>query len=327
MIDRRALGVSGTLLILSREEVARHLTYEACIPLMRQAMIALSRGRTKQLLRAIVDLEGGRAFGVMPGAMADTFGAKLISVFPAAAPGAPSHQGVVALFDPETGAPAAMIEASELTAIRTAAASAAATDALARSDARRLAILGTGEQALRHIEAIRAVRPIASVTIWGRTREKAEALAARTGATVSDSPQAAAAEADIICTVTASAEPILLGRWIAPGTHINLVGSSRPGPVEVDSDLIRRARLFADHEEGVRRQGAEFLKALEEGAVGEDHLLGEIGAVFSGTLEGRTGRHNVTAYKSLGSVVQDLAAGWYLVERARAEGWGTSVRF
>jgi len=315
-----------SLLVLSRADVAAHLSYEACIPLMREAMTALSRGRTKQLLRQIIDLEGGRAFGVMPGGSAETFGAKLISVFPAA-DGAPSHQGVVALFDPATGAPAAIVDASELTGIRTAAASAAATEALARPDARRLTILGTGEQALRHIEAIRAARPIDGVTIWGRARDKAEALAAKTGATVAATAQEAAEQADIICTVTASAEPVLLGRWVAPGTHLNLVGSSRAGPVEVDSDLVRRARFFADHEEGVRRQGAEFLKAQEEGAVGEDHLLGEIGDVFAGTLRGRTARDDVTVYKSLGSIVQDLAAGWYLVSRAQAEGWGTRVPF
>jgi ornithine cyclodeaminase len=316
-----------SLLVISRAEVAAHLSYAACIPLMRRAMMALSGGETKQLLRAIMDLEGGRAFGVMPGAMAETFGAKLIGVFPAAESGAPSHQGVVALFDPATGAPAAILDASELTGIRTAAASAAATDALARDDSRHLAILGTGEQALRHIEAIRAVRPIDRVTIWGRSRDKAQALAAHVGGTAAESAQNAVAEADIVCTVSASAEPILLGRWVRPGTHLNLVGSSRAGPVEVDSDLVRRARLFADHEEGVRRQGAEFLKALEEGAVGEDHLLGEIGEVFAGTLEGRSGRDDITAYKSLGSIVQDLAAGWYLVERARAEEWGTRVPF
>jgi len=316
-----------SLLVISRAQVAEHLTYEACIPLMRRAMTALSQGRTRQLLRQIIDLPGNRAFGVMPGASEETLGAKLISVFPAALSGAPSHQGVVALFDPETGAPAAIVDASELTGIRTAAASAAATDALARDDARRLAVLGTGEQARRHIEAIRAVRPIERVTIWGRARDKAEALAAQVGAEVADSAQAAAADADIVCTVTAASEPILLGRWIAPGTHLNLVGSSRAGPVEVDSDLVRRARFFADHEEGVRRQGAEFLKALEEGAVNEDHLLGEIGHVFAGTLEGRTDRHDVTAYKSLGAIVQDLAAGWYLVARARAEGFGTRAAF
>jgi ornithine cyclodeaminase/alanine dehydrogenase-like protein (mu-crystallin family) len=316
-----------SLLVLSREDVAAHLSYEACIPLMRQAMTALSQRRTQQLLRQIIDLPGGRAFGVMPGAMAETLGAKLISVFPAAASGAPSHQGVVALFDPATGAPAAILDASELTGIRTAAASAAATDALARDDSRKLAILGTGEQALRHIEAIRAVRDIASVTIWGRARDKAETLAGQVGGRAVATAQEAAADADIVCTVTASPEPVLLGRWVAPGTHLNLVGSSRAGPVEVDSDLVRRSRFFADHEEGVRRQGAEFLKALEEGAVGEDHLLGEIGQVFAGTLVGRTGRDDVTAYKSIGSIVQDLAAGWYLVERARAEGWGTRVPF
>jgi ornithine cyclodeaminase len=316
-----------SLLVVSREEVAAHLSYAACIPLMRRAMTALSRGETRQLLRAIMDLEGGRAFGVMPGAMEETFGAKLISVFPAADSGAPSHQGIVALFDPATGAPAAILDASELTGIRTAAASAAATDALARDDSRHLAILGTGEQALRHVEAIRAVRPIDRVTIWGRSRDRAQALAAHVGGAAADSAQAAVAEADIVCTVSASAEPILLGRWVRPGTHLNLVGSSRAGPVEVDSDLVRRARLFADHEEGVRRQGAEFLKAQEEGAVGEDHLLGEIGAVFAGTLEGRVSRADITAYKSLGSIVQDLAAGWYLVERARAEGFGTILPF
>ncbi|HEY0413769.1 MAG TPA: ornithine cyclodeaminase family protein [Allosphingosinicella sp.] len=316
------------LLVISRDEVARHLAYAACIPLMREAMIALSQGRTRQLLRAILDLDGGRAFGSMPGALdAGAFGAKLISVFPAAASGAPSHQGVVALFDPRTGAPAAIVDASELTGIRTAAASAAATDALARADSRRLAILGTGEQALRHIEAIRAVRPIEAVTIWGRSPEKAEALAARIGGTAAASAEQAVAEADIVCTVTASAEPILLGRWVRPGTHLNLVGSSRAGPAEVDSDLVRRARLFADHEEGVRRQGAEFLRAIEEGAVGEGHLLGEIGDVFAGTLAGRTSPADVTAYKSLGSIVQDLAAGWYLYEKARAEGFGTRVPF
>jgi ornithine cyclodeaminase len=316
-----------SLLVLSGAGVAAHLSWDACIPLMRRAMIALSQGRTKQLLRQIIDLPGGRAFGVMPGAMAETLGAKLISVFPAAASGAPSHQGVVALFDPESGAPAAIVDASQLTAIRTAAASAAATDALAREDAARLAILGTGEQALRHVEAIRAVRPIRSVTIWGRSHDKARALAASVGAAAAVDVEKAVADADIICTVTASREPILLGRWVAPGTHLNLVGSSRAGPVEVDSDLVRRARFFADHEEGVRRQGAEFLEALEQGAVGEDHLVGEIGAVFAGTLEGRTSRGDVTVYKSLGSIVQDLAAGWYLVGRARAEGWGTRVPF
>jgi ornithine cyclodeaminase len=320
--------MTSTLLVISREEVTRHLGYGACIPLMREAMMALSRGETRQLLRSILDLEGGRAFGVMPGAMdGGAFGAKLISVFPDAAGGAPSHQGAVALFDPESGAPVALIDASELTAIRTAAASAVATDALARPGASRLAILGTGEQARRHVEAIRHVRAIEEVRIWGRSFEKASALAAEVGGLASASAEEAVDGADIVCTTTAASEPILLGRWVGTGTHLNLVGSSRAGPVEVDSPLVARARFFADHREGVRRQGAEFLRAVGEGAIGEDHLLGEIGEVMAGTLAGRTSPDDVTVYKSLGSIVQDLAAAGYLVAKARAEGWGNEVPF
>jgi ornithine cyclodeaminase/alanine dehydrogenase-like protein (mu-crystallin family) len=318
----------STLLILSGDDVARHLSYEDCIPLMREAMMALSRGETRQLLRAILDLAGGRMFGSMPGAMdGGAIGAKLISVFPHSGGGAPSHQGVVALFDPEGGAPVAIVEAGALTAIRTAAASAAATDVLARPDSRRLAVLGTGEQALRHVEAIRHVRGIDEVRIWGRAFDKAKALAERVGGLAFESAEAAAAGADIVCATTASAEPVLLSEWVADGTHLNLVGSSRAGPVEVDTPLVARARFFADHAEGVRRQGAEWLRALADGAVGEDHLLGEIGAVTAGTLPGRTAPADVTIYKSLGSIVQDLAAGWYLVGKARAEGFGTGVAF
>jgi ornithine cyclodeaminase/alanine dehydrogenase-like protein (mu-crystallin family) len=315
------------LLVISHEEVARHLTWEDCIPLMREAMIALSRGETKQLLRSILDLDGCRAFGVMPGATAAAIGAKLVSVFPAGVDGAPSHQGMVVLFDTDTGAPAAILDASEITAIRTAAASAAATQALARPDARCLAILGTGEQALRHAEAIAAARPLERILIWGRSRDKAEALAARLGAEIAESAREAAAQADIICTVTAAAEPILLGDWVREGTHLNIVGSSRAGPVEIDNALVRRARFFADHAEGARRQGAELLKAIEEGAVGEGHLLGEIGEVFAGTLAGRTSAADITLYKSLGSIVQDLAAGCHLVACARERGFGTRVPF
>jgi ornithine cyclodeaminase/alanine dehydrogenase-like protein (mu-crystallin family) len=308
------------MIIVSAEEVAQLLPYEECVPLMREAMIALSAGRTRQLLRAILDLPEGRAFGVMPGAMLDdgTFGAKLVSVYPGNfAKGGSSHQGVVVLFDPGSGAPSAVLEAGEITAIRTAAASAAATDALARADATHLAILGYGEQAQRHIQAIRVVRPVARLTIWGRDLGKARAFAERMGGTACESVEAAVADAGIICTVTAAAEPILEGRWVAEGTHVNAVGSSRAGPVEIDSELVARARFFADHADGVRAQGAEFIRAREAGLVGEDHLLGEIGAVMAGTLPGRVRDADVTIYKSLGSIVQDLAAARHIVARLR----------
>ena len=293
---------------ISAEEVERRLPYAECIPLMREAMIALSQGRSRQMLRQILDLPEGRAFGAMLGAMLEdgVFGAKLVSVYPGSDP---SHQGVVALFDAATGAPAAMLDAGAITAIRTAAASAAATDALARADARHLAILGSGEQARRHLEAIRHVRPIERVTIWGRDLAKARAF----GGIACASVEEAVAGADIICTVTAAAEPILKSGWVADGAHVNAVGSSRAGPRELDDALVARARLFADHEEGVRAQGAEYLHALEAGAIRPDHLLGEIGEVFAGTLPGRTAESDVTIYKSLGSIVQDLASARHIL--------------
>lgn len=301
---------------VSAGEVARLLPYEQCIPLMREAMIALSQGRTRQLLRSILDLPQGRAFGIMPGAMLDdgTFGAKLVSIYPDNFDrGERSHQGVVALFDGATGAPAAILEAGEITAIRTAAASAAATDALARPDARHLAILGYGEQARRHVEAIRRVRDIARVTVWGRSAEKTVAFAEEMGAEACPTAEAAAAGADIVCTVTAAAEPVLKSEWVADGAHVNAVGSSRLGPSEIDEALVARARLFADHREGVLAQGEELRRAIAAGLVGEDHLLGEIGEVMGGTLAGRLSAADVTLYKSLGSIVQDLFAARHIL--------------
>jgi ornithine cyclodeaminase len=308
-----------SLRVIGAGEVAERLTYDMCIPLMREAMIALSQGRTRQLLRGIVDLDHGNAFGVMPGSLDDgPFGAKLVSVFPGnVAKGGLSHQGLVLLFEPDTGTPAAVIDAGELTAIRTAAASAAATDALARPDARTLAVLGTGEQARRHVEAIRCVRPIDRVRIWGRAPDKTAALAKDLGAEVASDVRAAVEDADIVCTTTAAAEPILFSDQVADGTHLNLIGSSRAGPAEIDNALVARARLFADHREGVLAQGAEFLNAKAAGLVVDAHVLGEIGEVMAGTLPGRLGAADVTAYKSLGSIVQDLAAAAWLAARRR----------
>jgi len=322
------------LLLIDRETVARLLTFERCTPLMREAMIALSTGRTKQLLRQIIDLDGGRAFGVMPGAMDEAFGAKLISVYPEnAAKGVQSHQGLLTLFEPASGAPVAVIHAGEVTAIRTAAASAAATQALARPDARELAILGAGEQARMHALAIAQARKLDGVRLWARATNKAETLAAslrdalNLPVIVHDTVEDAVAGADIICTTTAAHDPILESAWVADGAHVNVVGSSRAGPREIDDALVVRGRLFADHREGVLRQGAEFLHAKAAGLIGDDHVLGEIGEVMAGSVPGRTEESDVTLCKSLGSVVQDIASGWLIYREALASGAGVSVPF
>jgi ornithine cyclodeaminase len=306
---------------IDRAEVARRLTYEICIPIVRDAMIAFSRGETRQLLRSIIPLSQGRLFGIMPGALGvdAPFGAKLISVFPDNFDkGIQSHQGLVILFDPATGAPVCVVHAGEITAIRTAAASAVATDALARKDARRLAILGYGEQAATHARAIGKVRPIESIVVWGRSPERSREFAARMHVelglpvTAATTVEEAVARADIICTVTAATEPILKGAWVQPGSHVNVVGSGFAGPAEVDNDLVVRSRFIADSREGVLAQGAEFLRAKAAGLIGDDHIVAEIGQVLAGEIAGRRSSDEITVYKSLGHVVQDLASAWAL---------------
>jgi ornithine cyclodeaminase len=307
--------------VIGREEVARRLTHEICIPIVREAMMALSRGETRQLLRSIISLAGDHKFGVMPGALGESapFGAKIVSVYPENfAKGLQSHQGLVILFDPQSGAPVCVVHAGEITAIRTAAASAVATDALARPEAAHLALLGYGEQASTHALAISRVRRLSSVTVWGRSSERAKAFAARLSnalkipVTPMSTAQSAVADADIICTVSAAQEPILKGAWVRAGTHVNVVGSSYAGPTEIDNDLVVRSRFIADYREGVLTQGAEFLNAKAAGLIGDDHVVGEIGQVLLGTLPGRETDQQITVYKSLGHVVQDLASSWAL---------------
>jgi ornithine cyclodeaminase len=257
----------------------------------------------------------------MPGALGEdsAFGAKLVSVYPENfAKGRQSHQGLVILFDPETGEPVCVVHAGEITAIRTAAASAVATEALARPDACRLAILGYGEQAATHSRALLKVRAIQAVRVWGRSLEQAAAFCRRMQAELhipfsrAVDVEDLASDADIICTVTGAREPILKGAWVRPGTHVNLVGSSVAGPVEVDTDLVARSRFVADSRENVLRQGAEFLKAKEAGAIDDTHIVAEIGQVLSGEIMGRQSNADITVYKSLGHVVQDLATAWAL---------------
>ena len=309
--------------VIDQDEVSEKLTYEVCIPLVRQAMIAFSKGETRQHLRSILPLTEGRVLGIMPGALGtqEYFGAKLISVFHGNADkGIQSHQGIVLLFDPTTGAPVCVAHAGEITAIRTAAASAVATDALARPEAARMAILGCGEQAHTHAHAIAKVRKLEAITVWGRDPAKAKAFAksieAELGVPTFAAPSVrqAVAGVDIITAVSGAREPILEGAWVAPGTHVNLVGSSGPGPTEVDHDLVVRARFIADSREGVLAQGAEFLYAKAAGLIDDSHVVGEIGQVLAGDLEGRQSPDQLTVYKSLGHVVQDLAAAKALYE-------------
>lgn len=324
------------LTVIGRSDVARLLDYRECIDVVRHAMAALSAGRTKQMLRQVTPIEDDDVLSVMAGVMPAEigFGAKVISVFPNNSKrGRQSHQGVVVLFDPSTGEPACVLHAGEITRIRTAAASAVATDTLANPDASRLAVLGYGEQGQAHVEAIARVRALDSVTLWGRSLGEAtrvaKQLSARLGLEVEPAAtvQDAVRNADIVCTTTAAADPILMGDWIAEGTHLNLVGSSVGAVAEVDSALVLRARVFADHREGVLQQGGEYLRARAAGLVDEKHILAEIGDVLNGTMKGRTSRDDITVYKSLGHIVQDISCARFVYESSKAEGGGTRAVF
>jgi ornithine cyclodeaminase len=181
-----------------------------------------------------------------------------------------------------------------------------------------MAILGYGEQAATHARALLKVRKIEAVRVWGRSPQRAESFCQRMSAELgipfssATDVQDAVREADIICTVTGAQEPVLKGAWVRPGTHVNLVGSSMAGPVEVDSEFVVRSRFIADSREGVIRQGAEFLRAKAAGMVGDAHVVAEIGQVLAGDVVGRRSDQDITAYKSLGHVVQDLASAWAL---------------
>lgn len=302
--------------------VRAQLTYDAAIPVVRDAMVALSDGRVRQLLRSFIPLGEGRTFAIMPAALSEqgAFGAKLVSVF-RHADGSKAHEGVVVLFDPQTGAPVCLADAGEITAIRTAAASAVATDALARPEADTLALVGTGRQAAAHARAIAQVRGLREIRVWGRDAERAQVLAAdlwtELGIVARPLPlEDAVRGADIVCTVTSAVDPVLAGDLIGPGVHLNVVGSSGPGQAEVDGALVAKSRFIVDHREHVLVHGGEFLRAKASGLIGDDHIAAEIGDVLAGAQPGRRSSTEITLYKSLGHAAQDLAAAAWLYQRA-----------
>jgi ornithine cyclodeaminase/alanine dehydrogenase-like protein (mu-crystallin family) len=306
------------VLFVNEAGVHRLLTMDVCVPLMRHALSALSRGDVVLPLRSLVRLpDGSGILGLMPGYLGEprSFGLKVVTVMPGNH-GTPydSHQGVVMLFGLEHGEPLAILDATAITAIRTAAASAAATDALARTDAGDLALIGSGAQARTHLRAMRAVRPLRRVRVWSRSRENAERLAREEGGgagvriEVSATGEEAVRGADLICTTTASREPVLRGDWLAPGAHVNAVGACFPSSRELDPEAVRRARFFTDCRESCEKEAGDYLLARKDGAISAEHLLGEVGQVFLDRIPGRISLDDITVYESLGVAVEDLAA-------------------
>jgi ornithine cyclodeaminase len=323
------------LRVISAREVRELLPFGECVDAVDQAMRSVSAGKVLMPLRQFMPLPSGDGrLAWMPGYLGDPecFGIKLLSLFPGnPTVGLSSHVGLYVLYESAHGRPVAIMEASALTAIRTAAASVVATRALARPDSRTLVVIGTGEEARSHIDAFQAVRPFERVIVWGRnpeaTRELAEyALAAGcVHVEIANSIAAAAAEADVICTVTGSPTAILSGRDIRGGTHLCLVGASIPSSREVDDDLVVMSRYFVDYRGSAMAQAGELRDAIAAGRVTEAHLLGEIGDVLSGTVPGRLADDDVTVYKSLGVAAQDLVSALVVYGQALERGLGTAA--
>jgi ornithine cyclodeaminase/alanine dehydrogenase-like protein (mu-crystallin family) len=313
-----------SLLFLNRTEIEALLPMAECIEVVEEALRALTRGEAVQPLRSALWMPDRHGLlGVMPGILGSlggddpVTGVKVITVMPGNhAHGEESHQGVVVLFEQERGRPLAILDATAVTAIRTAAASAVATRALAREDAGDLAILGSGTQARTHLEAMRAVRTLRRVRVWSRNPESARRFAQEEGIETAASAREAVQGADLICTVTASMEPVLHGDWIYPGAHVNAVGACTPRARELDAAAVARSRLFVDRRESALAEAGDFLLAREEGAVTDSHILGELGEVLEGRVPGRQSAEEVTLFKSLGIAVEDLAAGRHVYRKA-----------
>lgn len=305
------------------DTVRRVLRMDACIDLMADTQAAISRGEITPPLRSFVPVAGGKAgMGIMPGDTPSAFGAKLVSIY-ADNPvrGLPMIQGCILLFDPETGAPTALVEGASVTGVRTAAASGAATRTLAREDASVLALLGYGVQAETHLEAMRCVRPVREVRVWGPSIEKAGRFAAAhadddVAVNAVETAREAVSGADLVCAVSAASEPVIVGRRLAEGCHVNLVGSHSPRTREADGETMGRARVFTEITDFAMKEAGDILLAIDEGFLTEGDLAGEIGAVIGGAVEGRRSEDEITLYKSLGNVAQDLAAAHYIASRA-----------
>lgn len=324
------------LLVLNHDEVRRLLPMDECVELMESVLADLARGSVWQPLRFVIrPPEEPSLMGLMPAhrsAPTASYGLKAICIFPSNAErGLDLHQGGVLLFDGETGALRALLDASAVTAVRTAAVSGVATRLLARKDARRLAILGSGVQARSHLEAMAVVGEFEEARVWSRTPERSAGFAADAQTPFPVQPVETAEEAlsgaDVVVTATTSTEPIVRRAWLATGAHVNAVGSSIPSARELDADTVAAAALFADARESMVNEGGDYLFAVREAGIGPDHIRAELGEVLIGSRDGRRSDEELTVFKSLGLAAEDLAAAEHVYARAQAEGAGTTVPF
>lgn len=326
------------ILILDSNQIRELLPMEDCIELMSDALSALARDEVHQPLRTIVRPPNARGLlGLMPayrGGERGAFGLKAICVFPEnPSQGKDAHQGAVTLFSRDTGELLALMNASAITAIRTAAVSAVATRLLARQDAQELAIIGAGVQARTHLAALSLVRTIKRARVAARNIDHAQQLAHEMQLNLPFPIEAvqkneqAVRGADLIVTATSSLEPVIDKDWISPGAHINAIGTHSPNSREIDSATMAAARIFVDRRESALNESGDYLLAAREGAVNPESIVGEIGELLIGKKTGRTSAAEITLFKSLGLAIEDVACADYLYRKAREETVGSWVEF
>lgn len=324
------------MIVLTQDDVERLLPLDACIDVMAGALGALARGESMAPLRTVIRMPNGAdVFALMPAYVGGppAIGAKVITVFHGNhGTDLDSHQGAVLLFNAANGALEAILDATAITSIRTAAVSALATRLLAGEDADALAILGSGVQARMHLEAIMLVRPIRRVRIWSRYRANAERLglswrdrAAAPEVVVVDSAEDAVRGASIVCATTSSSEPVLRGDWLADGAHVNAIGACTPRARELDTSAVKRARLFVDSRVSALSEAGDIMTPIQEEAITADHIVAEIGEVAAGLRFGRRGAAEITLFKSLGLAVEDIAAAQFVHAAAVARSEGTFI--
>jgi len=316
------------MLVLNAGDIRQLVTIADLIDPIAAAMVGVSRREALLPLRQAIPLSGQDKFGIMPGALGGdaNYGVKLLSLFPGNPDrGLSSHSGIMLVFDRATGLPRACLDASVLTALRTAAASAVATRVLARQDARRLAIIGAGEEAGTHVTAMRAVRSFDTIVVWSRNRDKTEAFARNHEIAAAPTMAAALAEADIICTTTSATEAFLSAGMVPTGAHLNAVGGSMPYLRELMPDCVPALGFFTDYRPSLEAQAGEVIDARAAGLISADWQATEIGEVIAGTRPGRTGDTERTIYRSLGVASQDLAAADFIVARAIERKCGVEV--
>jgi thiomorpholine-carboxylate dehydrogenase len=298
-------------LFLNEEQVREHLRMSELIPVMEKALIDFSAGRVTQPVRSVISINVAAAtgfLGLMPALTPDGLGLKAVTFYPSNAErGIPTHMATIFLLDPQTGTPLAIMDGRLITEMRTAAVSAAATKLLASPDAKVLAILGSGVQALSHVEALRLVRQFEEIRVWSPTREHAERLAADIGGK-SMAAEDAVRGADVVVTATNAKAPVLKGSWLKPGCHVNAVGACRPDWRELDDAAMANV-VFVDSREGATKESGDIILSHAK-------IYAELGEALAGKVSSRA--NETTIFKSLGMAVEDIAAAMLVYRGSRS---------